>query len=502
LTTTGEHADAAPRIAVIGGGITGLAAAHRLQELLPHAKLALFEASSRLGGILETLHADNFLIERSADNFLTKLPHAVDLCRRLGIADELLSTEDSRRRAFVVKGRQLLPIPDGFYLMSPRKLGPFLKSPLLSQTAKLRALAEPLIPRGPASQNLTPEPRLLTSDLRPPFGDESVASFARRRLGREVFERLVQPLVAGIYTADPEKLSMAATMPEFLAQEREYGSLLRAARTRREFDDSAKTASGARYSLFAAPKQGFSYFISALQNRLPSDSIHLNTRVAAVASTHDGRWHLRFASETQHSALGTPHSSFDALILATPAHAAAKLLEQRDPPLAAALAAIEYAGCAIVSMGFNRSQIAHPLNGFGIVVPNIEHRRIIAASFASQKFPGRAPDEAALIRVFMGGALQPELLQLDDTELRQVALQELSELLGITSEPILTDIARWTRSMPQYHVGHLDRVARIERLTARHPTLALAGNAYHGVGIPQCIASAESATERIAANFT
>jgi oxygen-dependent protoporphyrinogen oxidase len=502
LTTPGEHVDAAPRIAIIGGGITGLAAAHRLQELLPHAKLALFEASSRLGGILETLHADNFLVERSADNFLTKLPHAVDLCHRLGIADELLSTEDSRRRAFVVKRRQLLPIPDGFYLMSPRKLGPFIKSPLLSPLAKLRVLAEPLIPRGPASQNLTPEPRPLTSDLRPPFSDESVASFARRRLGLEVFERLVQPLVAGIYTADPEKLSMAATMPEFLAQEREYGSLLRATRTRREADESAETASGARYSLFAAPKWGLGYLISALQNRLPSDSVHLDARISKVQTTIDGRWELVFSADNLQSEIRNPKSTFDALIVATSSHAAAKLLEQRDPPLASALAAIEYAGCAIFSMGFKRSQIAHPLNGFGIVVPNIERRRIIAASFASQKFPGRAPDKAALIRVFMGGALQPELLQLDDAELRQVALQELSELLGITGAPILTDIARWPRSMPQYHVGHLDRVAHVERLTARHPTLALAGNAYHGVGIPQCIASAESAAKRIATNFT
>jgi oxygen-dependent protoporphyrinogen oxidase len=454
-----------------------------------------------LGGILETLHVDSFLIERSADNFLTKMPYALDLCRRLGISDELLSTEDSRRRAFVVKGRQLLPIPDGFYLMSPRKLGPFLRSPLVSVPAKLRVLAEPLILRGPAAQTLNPEPRPPTSHLRPSLPDESVASFARRRLGREVFERLVQPLVAGIYTADPEKLSMAATMPEFLAQEKEYGSLLRAARTHREPDEPAEIASGARYSLFAAPQQGLGYLISALQNRLPSDSIHLNARVVKAHQTSDTRWRLELASDNPQSAIRNPQFIFDALILATPSYATANLLDQRDPPLAAELASIEYAGCAIVSMGFKRTQIAHPLNGFGIVVPQIEGRRIIAASFASQKFPGRAPDEAALIRVFMGGSLQPELLQLGDADLRRIALQELSDLLGVTGEPILTDIARWPRSMPQYHVGHLVRVARIERLTTRHPTLALAGNAYHGVGIPQCIASAESAAQRIAANF-
>jgi oxygen-dependent protoporphyrinogen oxidase len=500
LTTSGEHADAAPRIAVIGGGITGLAAAHRLHELLPLSLLSLYEASSRLGGILETVRTENFLIERSADNFLTRLPHAVELCRRLGIADELRSTDDSRRRAFVVKGGQLLPIPDGFYLMSPRKLGPFFASPLLSLSAKVRVLAEPLILRGPAAQTQYAEPQRLISNVRPPSIDESVASFARRRLGREVFERLVQPLVAGIYTADPETLSMAATMPEFLAQEREQGSLLRASCRRPHTDDSAQTASGARYSLFAAPNKGIGYLIDSLQNRLPPNSIHLNAPVAGMQSTSDGRWLLRLA-ENAKLETRNPQSTFDAVILATPAYAAAILLKRRDPELAAALASIQYAGCAIISLGFKRDQIAHPLNGFGIVVPHIEGRRIIAASFASQKFPGRAPDNAALIRVFLGGALQPELLQLDDEQLRQIALQEVKDLLNVAGEPLITDVARRPRSMPQYLVGHLDRVALIERLIARHPALALAGNAYHGVGIPQCIASAEAAAESIAAQL-
>ncbi len=462
---------------------------------MPGAQLSLFEASSRVGGILETVHADECLIERSADNFLTKLPQAVDLCRRLGIADELLSTEDSRRRAFVAKGKELLPIPDGFYLMSPRKLGPFLKSPLLSQAAKLRVLIEPLIPRGPAAQTLNPEPRPPTSDLRPLSPDESVASFARRRLGREVFERLVQPLVAGIYTADPEKLSMAATMPEFVAQEREQGSLIRAARKREGSDAAADSASGPRYSLFAAPRQGIGYLIDALVKGLPDKSIHLNVKINGLRQTSKGTWHLEIASDKQ-------ESPFDALLLATPSHAAARILERREPELAATLASIEYAGCAVVSLGYKRAHIEHPLDGFGIVVPQIEGRRIIAASFASQKFPGRAPDDAALIRAFMGGALQPELLQLDDGELRRIAHEELQDLLRITAEPIFTDIARWPRAMPQYHVGHLDRVARIERLAARHPTLALAGNAYRGVGIPQCIASGEAAADRIAAYFS
>jgi oxygen-dependent protoporphyrinogen oxidase len=488
-TTAAPLASTSPRIAVIGGGITGLAAAHRISELLPDAELSLFEAAPRLGGVLETIQLDGFLIERSADSFLTRLHAAIDLCRRLGI--ELVSTEETRRRAFVVRAGRLMPVPDGFFLMSPRKLRPILTSPILSPLGKLRLLAEPFI-RAPV-----PSPQS-------PASDESIASFARRRLGRETFERLVQPLVGGIYTGDPEKLSMAATMPEFFAAERNDGSLLRpAVPWTGHLSDQSETASGARYALFVAPEQGTSALIDALSARLPPRSIQLNTRVTAIDQTADGRWKLDCGLKTHspnpQSAIRNPQSSFDAIIFAIPAYAASELLESLSAPLAAELAAIEYAGCVVVSLGFDRQQIADPLDGFGFVVPQIENRRIIAASFASQKFRGRAPHDTVLIRTFVGGALQPELLDLPDAELSQLAIDELRELLHISGEPRVVDIARWPRSMPQYHVGHLQRVAHIEHLVARHPTLALAGNAYHGVGIPQCIASGEAAAERIAA---
>jgi oxygen-dependent protoporphyrinogen oxidase len=467
--TTAPHS---PRIAIIGGGISGLAAAHRLRELLPNSDLSLFEASDRLGGVLETIERDGFLIERSADNFLTAPPAALELCRRLGMEDELVTTDESRRRAFVVRNGQLVPIPEGFYLMSPRKLLPLLRSPLLSVFGKLRLLAEPLIPRGPigvAQHDLTT--------------DESVASFARRRLGREVFERFVQPLVAGIYTADPEKLSMAATMPQFVEMERSYSSLLRATLRRTDTD---KSASGARYGLFLAPKHGLQSLVTQLVDSLPRGAIHLNTSIPRV-DRQDGKWRLS----------SDPNSTFDALVVAVPAYAAAELLEHTQPDIAAELAAIEYAGCAVVSLGFQRRQIGHALDGFGFVVPQTENRRIIAGSFASLKYPGRAPESDVLIRVFIGGALQAELLDLPDTELRRIAHDELAELLQITGMPLVADIARWPRSMPQYHVGHLARLDRIEQLAAGVPTLALAGNAYRGVGIPQCIASGEAAAERM-----
>ena len=479
------------RVAIIGGGISGLAAAYRLHELLPQAELALFESSNRLGGILDTVERDGFLIERSADNFLATPAAAVDLCRQLGMESELLPTNEARRRAFVVSGGRLQPIPEGFYLMSPRKLWPLLRSPVLSIRGKLRLLAEPLFPRG-QSVSASSETR----------SDESVAAFARRRLGREVFERLVQPLVAGIYTADPEKLSMAATMPQFLEFERRFSSVLRATLSRANNAPATDEAGGARYGLFKAPAQGMQSLVARLASRLPPDSISLNTQVTGIAPTN-GTWSLSTnpKSEIRGStgltgANSQPH--FDAVILAAPAYAGSELLESVDKPLAVELAAIEYAGCVVASFGFHRHQIKRPLDGFGFVVPHVEKRRIIAASFASLKFPGRAPTDDVVIRVFLGGAMRPELLDLADSDIQRIATDELADLLHITGLPLIADIARWPHSMPQYQIGHLDRVARIEQRVAQHPTLALAGNAYRGVGIPYCIASGQAAAERIA----
>jgi protoporphyrinogen/coproporphyrinogen III oxidase len=497
-----------PRIAIIGGGITGLAAAHRLTELLPHAKLTIFEAAPRLGGLLETVNREGFLIERSADNFLTKSPIAVDLCRRLGIADDLLPTDDARRRALVVRAGRLVPIPDGFYLMAPRRLGSVLTSPILSVVGKIRLLAEPLVPRGPAASRGHSSTRLDADASPPSASDESVASFARRRLGQETFERIVQPLVAGIYTADAEKLSMAATMPDFLDQERNEGRLVRWFRTPKPVaaeqrtaraSDQSDTAAGARYGLFAAPKLGMNSLVTALADRLQTHSIRLNAQVVSIVRSPEGNWQLKLSTSTPEGSEGIV--SFDAVLVAVPSHAAARLLQPCAARLAAELAAIEYASSAVVSLGFNREQISHPLNGFGFVVPQTENRRIIAASFASQKFPGRAPEGAVLIRTFIGGAIQADLLELSDDELCELAIEELRDLLQITGDPLVVDITRWPLAMPQYHVGHLARVARIEQHESSHANLALAGSAYHGVGIPQCIASGEAAAQRIAANF-
>ena len=353
-----------PRIAVIGGGITGLAAAHRLTELVPQTQITVFEAADRLGGVLETVRPDGYLVERSADNFLTTRPAAVALCQRLGLADNLLPTDDKRRRALVVREGRLMPIPAGFHLMSPRQLGPVLKSSLLTPSGKLRLLMEMLVPprRGSLEQR-TGSKNLGTSSLH--AIDESVASFVRRRLGREVYERLVQPLVAGIYTADAENLSMAATMPQFLGYERQFGSLLRATLGPAQSDSlDVNSVSGARYGAFVAPRDGMSSLVKALAARLSSNALRLRTRVNQLRQTGGDVWQVGF--ETQ------PAEPFDAVIIALPSFAAGRILNDHDAELAAELGSISYAGCAVVSCAFRREQIADRLDGFGFVVPQIE----------------------------------------------------------------------------------------------------------------------------------
>ncbi|WP_197525474.1 protoporphyrinogen oxidase [Pseudobythopirellula maris] len=460
------------RIAVVGGGVGGLAAALRLSQATPAVDWRLLEASPRLGGVLSTVRKGDWLVEESADNFLTKLPWARDLCDACGIGDELLPTDESRRRAMVVCRGRLAGVPRGFVVMSPRELGPILASPVLSWRGRMRLAIEPLVPRGHKA------------------GDESVASFARRRLGREAYERLVQPLLSGIYTADAERLSMAATMPQLIEQEAEYGSLYRAAR----HDTNSVNAgeSGARYGLFLAPRNGMEQMVQSVADRLPRDRVRTNARVASATLGEAGFAPWRLTDE-RGEALG----EYDGLVLATPAPHAASVLRGINPELAGELGAISYAGVAIVCLGVDKEQVRRPLEGFGFVAPAIEGRRLIAASFASLKFPGRAPDGKLLVRAFIGGALQPELLGLDDDQLIKLAKEELGDLIGLQGEPELTHIARWPGAMPQYHVGHTDRIERIENATAAMPALALAGAAYRGVGIPQCVRSGELAAERV-----
>lgn len=460
------------RVAIIGGGITGLAAAQRAHELDPTVQVTIYERSDRLGGVLFSERELGYLLEHSADNFITNIPWGLDLCRRIGFEPELIGTRPTGRRALVLFRGRTVPVPEAFVLLQPKKLWPVVTTPLLSWRGKLRLLAEWFVP------------------ARADRGDESLASFVTRRLGREAFERLVQPLVGGIYTADASQLSLAATMPQFLEMEHKHGGLLRAAwRQRRETSAAESQSHGARYSLFTAPRNGMSSLVDALAATLPPGSVRLQTTVERVTREPDGRWRVQLGA--------AEYEVFDAVVVASPAPSAARLTADIDAQLSQALSMIAYAGAAIALVGCRRDQLTHPLDGFGFVVPEIERRRILSVSFSSQKYEGRATDDRVLLRVFVGGATHPELLKLDDHELRALVLAELRALMGLSGEPELFKLRRWEGVMPQYHLGHLERVADIERRVAQFPGLALAGNAFRGVGIPQCIRSGQQAAEKI-----
>jgi len=456
-------------------------AAFRLTQQMPRCRLTLFEASARLGGVLDTRREDDRLIERGADSFMTKLPHALDLCRELGLEDQLLPTNELHRRALVVRSGKLHHVPEGFVLMRAARLAPILRSGILSWRGKLRLMLEPWMPVPEAAS-------------RPDF-DESVADFATRRLGRETLQRLVQPLLAGIYTADPALLSLAATMPEFLEAQREHRSLAQAMRA--GFFDSDQSgqqaeerSSGARYGAFVTLSDGVGSLVQALADRLQSIERHLGCQIDSISPATAGGWDVEPAE-------GRRHGPFDGLIVATPAPQAARLLNVVDSQLVKLLETIPCSSSSVVSLVYPRSRIDHPLDGFGLVVPEIERRQILAASFSSVKFPGRATADEVLIRVFFGGALHPELAELPDDRLLQLAQMELSQLVGARGEPLLVDIARWQSRMPQYLVGHLKRVEAIENRLQDLPGLELAGNSYRGVGLPQCIRSGQEAAERL-----
>ena len=464
------------RIVIVGGGIAGLAAAHRITELDARSEIVLLESSDRIGGILRTDVHDGYLIEQGADSFITSLPWAVDLCGRVGLQDQLLRTEERLRRTFVVCRGRLQPVPAGFLLMSPTQLWPILTTPVLSWRGKARLACELFIPRRRAA------------------AEESLASFARRRLGREVFERLVQPLVGGIYSADPEKLSLAATMPRFIEAERQHRSLTLAARRNGVSSEIAdRKSSGARYSLFVAPREGMESLAKAVAAHLPLGTLRLGQHVESVSRADDNRWNVHIQGHSD------PLNA-NGLILCASTPVSAKLLARVDAELSTQLKKIPHAGIAIVSLAFRQEQISRPISGFGFVVPAIEGRRILAASISSNKFAGRAPDGHVLIRAFIGGACQDELLHKSDDELRQIAIRELVDLLGILGAPSLSQVARWDSVMPQYHLGHLELVESIRSRVAALPGLALAGNAFDGVGIPQVIRSGESAAESLLAS--
>ncbi len=470
-TATPEHADTL----VVGGGMAGLAAAFRLTQAEPERSLRLLEASHRLGGVVHTERTpEGFVIEHGPDSLLTEKRAVVRLIEALGLQDEVVGTSEAHRGAYVLHRDTLHPVPEGFALLAPGSWSGLARSRLLSWRGKLRAAMDLLLPRGPERD------------------DESLASFVRRRFGEEVLWRLAAPLAGGIYGSDPERLSLAATMPRFLEMERRHRSValgLARARARRTAANGPADRSGIRYGLFASLGSGLGRLPERLAEVLGSARLHTGQQVEWIE--HDGKhWRVGLASGATWRC--------ERLVLALPAPGSARLLRAVDPPLAEALEAIPHGSATVVTVGLRREALRRPLDAFGLVVPPTEARPVLASTWSSVKWPGRAPKGHELIRVFFGGPRGEEAVDWSEERLREEALRFLDGLLGLREEPVLLRIARHRSRMPRYEVGHLRRVEAIEALVSRHRNLFLVSNALRGVGIPDLCTQAE----RLAASVT
>jgi protoporphyrinogen/coproporphyrinogen III oxidase len=455
------------RIAIVGGGISGLAAAFMLEgrrregEVLEYA---VYESGPRFGGVLATEQVDGCLVEAGPDSFLTEKPWAADLCRRLGIEDQLIGSNDSGRKTYIVVKGKLTPLPDGLMFIVPTRLAPALLSTLFSSATKFRMIREwRFAPRGSRS-------------------DESVAALVERHYGAEMVERLADPLLSGVYGGEAAQLSVRAVLPRFLEMESKYGSLGRGMVAARKNKNSAQPAA----PIFTSLKSGMQQLADVLVAGLPDDVLRANRTVQAVQRQGRG-WVV---------SAGYASDQFDAVIVATPATAAVPLLEITCAAVASELKAIPYSSSMTVTLGFDKDVRASLPRGFGFLVPHSEGKRMLAATFVHNKFPHRAPEDRALIRCFLGGTRDEAVLQLPDDEILNIVREELRQIVGLSAEPLFTRIYRWKGAMAQYVVGHLERLQRIEGLLKQWPGLILAGNAYRGIGVPDCVRSGEAAAQQ------
>lgn len=466
------------RVAILGGGITGLSAAYTL-ALARRRGLAveehLFERNVRLGGSISTERIDGFVVEGGPDSFLSEKPEAAALCRELGLGDSLMGSNDAERRTYILQRNRLVPLPDGLMLLVPTRVWPMITTPLLPLSSKLAVVGELFTSPPGASER----------------ADEPVASFVRRHFGDAMVANIADPLLAGVFGGDSERLSVRSVLPRFLEMERKYGSLTRAALDLRR-QRRARAASGPAPSLFMTLKDGLDGMVEAITARLERARIHLGERVSSM-----DRGALAAPDRDAYTVSYQPGGAIqaDAVILALPAYECARLLAPFDAALGEAFAAVPYSSGLTVSLGFD-PPLSRPLPpGFGFLVPRAAQRRLIACTFVHQKFGHRAPEGSALIRCFLGGVRDPGILDLSDAEITALVRTELESILKFTGEPRFVRICRWPASMPQYTLGHDERVATIRARLATLPGVFFAGNAISGIGLSDCIRTGRAAAE-------
>jgi protoporphyrinogen/coproporphyrinogen III oxidase len=460
------------RTVIVGGGIAGLSAAYYATKKIPNAQITLIESSDRWGGKITTdrvpFDGGQFIIEGGPDTFLATKPYATVLCKELGLGDRLHGTNPKQKNTYVLHHNKLEPLPDGLAMMIPTNVQAILKSNLVSWFGKARMGMDFLQPAKAVN------------------GDESLGMFVSRRLGREAYENLIEPLMSGIYAGDGDLLSLASTFPYLRDLELKYGSLARGALEMRK-KSNGKAVQGSR-SAFLTPTTGLAEIVEALVSSLQSNNVdlRLNTRVTSINYVKPDAWNLTLDAGSLQA---------DSLILATPAYVSGQLLASLDPGLASDLKNIPYASTATVTLAYRQNDLPRPLDGYGYVIPRREGRRALACTWTSTKFPHRAPDGYALIRVFVGRAGQD--IPWNEKDLLALAKEELNLTLGITAEPLLSRIFMWDKAMPQYNLGHTETLKQIDAALKKYPNLALAGNGYRGIGIPDCIHSGELAVDKI-----
>ena len=459
------------RIAIIGGGISGLAAAFALEEHRRNGaalNYTLFESSPRLGGVLRTEHIDGCIVEAGPDSFITEKPWATDLCRALGLGTQLIGSNDADRKTYILNRGRLVEMPDGLMFMVPTKILPTGLSPLFSLKTKLRMARELFHP-----------PRAVDHD-------ESVAAFVERHYGREMVDRLADPLLSGVYGGEAANLSVRAVLPRFAEMERTHGSLGRAMLAARK-----KVSKGPKKSappLFTSLKNGMQQLAETLISGLDPKSLVTSAPVQAL-QPQAGGWLVSAGMQSDH---------FDSVILALPAPAAAQVLCLASPELATELAAIQYSSSLTVGLGYDRDVRQSLPPGFGFLVPRSEGKRLLAATFVHNKFSHRAPEDRALLRCFFAGSNAENIWEFSDDEIIGIVRTELQQILGLRAHPLFARVYRWKSAMAQYGVGHLARLDRIESLRRQLPGLALAGNAYRGIGVPDCVRSGREAAAQVA----
>ena len=472
---------AAPkRVVIVGGGIAGLSAAFALLEQARSREEPLqctvVEGQDSFGGKIITNRRDGFVTEGGPDSFLTTKPSALALCEKLGLTSQLINTNQENAQTFTYSKCRLREFPQGLIAMVPTKLGPLFRSGVVSWAGIVRMGADWIIPA-----------RLQTKE------EETLAEFFSRRLGSEAFDRLVEPLVAGIYAGDANELSVDATFPQLVELERQHGSLIKGALTMQRARPPHKPDAAAR-TLFTTLQGGLGDLVVSLTDRLAGAGVSLrrgvNVRAIQVLDSHTP-YRVELESGERLDA--------EAVILATPAYVSADLLRSFDHEAAAILDRIPYASTMTISMVFSESEVKSRLRGYGFVVPRVENRSLIAATWSSMKWAGRAPSGRCLIRCYLGGRRREYLLDLEDAELTERARRELESMVGIQSPPLHVEVYRWPRAMPQYTRGHRDRVQRIRERVALHPGLYVTGAAYDGIGIPDCIRDAETTSAKLGA---